>query len=157
MQWGSIMRLQWPVIQSILRLIFRHPICGVVIIPVLEDGRIVLVRRCDNNCWALPGGMIDWGEDILTALHRELREETGLQVKQIGRLVGVYSAPQRDPRIHSICIAVEAIVQGQFGIEDTHEISEVQAFLLNALPVGPLAHDHAQQLADYCQGKTILA
>jgi ADP-ribose pyrophosphatase YjhB (NUDIX family) len=151
------MKFQWPVIQSILRLVFRHPICGVVIIPVLEDGRIVLVRRCDDHCWALPGGMVDWGENIVTALHRELKEETGLQVKQIGRLVGVYSSPQRDPRLHSICVAVEATVQGEFCIEDKNEISEVQAFLLTQLPEGPLAHDHAQQLADYRAGKTILA
>lgn len=151
------MKLQWSIIQAILKLIFRHPICGVAIIPVLEDGRIVLIRRRDDNCWALPGGMVDWGEDILTALHRELREETGLQVIQIARLVGVYSAPQRDPRLHSICITVEATVQGKFHIEDRNEVSEIQAFSRHQFPNEPLAHDHSQQIADYWQGKTTLA
>jgi ADP-ribose pyrophosphatase YjhB (NUDIX family) len=151
------MNLQWPIIQSILKLIFRHPICGVAIIPVLEDGRIVLIRRQDDNCWALPGGMVDWGEDILTALHRELKEETGLQVTQIGRLVGVYSAPKRDPRIHSICVTVEATVQGKFYISDPNEVSEIQAFSRGEFPAEQLAHDHSQQIADYWQGKTTLA
>jgi len=151
------MNLQWPIIQSILKLIFRHPICGVAIIPVLEDGRIVLIRRRDDNCWALPGGMVDWGEDILTALHRELKEETGLQVTQIGRLVGVYSAPKRDPRIHSICVTVEATVQGKFYISDPNEVSEIQAFSRGEFPAEQLAHDHSQQIADYWQGKTTLA
>jgi ADP-ribose pyrophosphatase YjhB (NUDIX family) len=151
------MNLQWPIIQSILKLIFRHPICGVAIIPVLEDGRIVLIRRRDDNCWALPGGMVDWGEDILTALYRELKEETGLQVTQIGRLVGVYSAPKRDPRIHSICVTVEATVQGKFYISDPNEVSEIQAFSKGEFPAEQLAHDHSQQIADYWQGKTTLA
>jgi ADP-ribose pyrophosphatase YjhB (NUDIX family) len=151
------MNLQWPIIQAILKLIFRHPICGVAIIPVLEDGRIVLIRRRDDNCWALPGGMVDWGEDILTALHRELKEETGLQVTQIGRLVGVYSAPKRDPRIHSICVTVEATVQGKFYIADRNEVSEIQAFSRSEFPAEQLAHDHSQQIADYWQGKTTLA
>lgn len=151
------MKLQWPIIQAILKLIFRHPVCGVAIIPVLEDGRIVLIRRRDDNCWALPGGMVDWGEDILTALRRELKEETGLQVLQIGRLVGVYSAPKRDPRLHSICVTVEATVQGDFYIEDQNEVSEIQAFSRSQFPTEQLAHDHSQQIADYWQGKTTLA
>jgi ADP-ribose pyrophosphatase YjhB (NUDIX family) len=151
------MKLQWPIIQAILKLILRHPVCGVAIIPILEDGRIVLIRRRDDNCWALPGGMVDWGEDILTALHRELKEETGLQVLQIGRLVGVYSAPKRDPRLHSICVTVEATVRGNFYIEDRNEVTEIQAFSRSQFPTEQLAHDHSQQIADYWQGKTTLA
>jgi 8-oxo-dGTP diphosphatase len=79
------MNLQWSWIQSALRLILRHPICGVVMVPVLADDRIVLVRRRDNGCWSLPGGMVEWGEDIPTTIVRELQEETGLKVTQIGR------------------------------------------------------------------------
>ena len=47
--------------------------------------------------WALPGGHVDEGEQVLDAAHRELFEETGVGV---GRLipVGVYAAPGRDPR-----------------------------------------------------------
>ncbi|WP_404790840.1 NUDIX hydrolase [Altericista sp. CCNU0014] len=149
--------LQFSFIQTALRLILRHPICGVVMVPVLEDGRIVLVRRRDNNRWSLPGGMVEWGEDIPTTIHRELQEETGLKVHQIGRVVGIYSAPKRDPRFHSICTTVEVMVRGQFCIEDKGEISEVGAFLPDQIPMTELAHDHRQQLADYWQGTTILA
>jgi ADP-ribose pyrophosphatase YjhB (NUDIX family) len=151
------MNLQWPLIQAIVKLMFRHPICGVAIVPILEDGRLVLVRRQDDQSWGLPGGVVDWGEDIATTLHRELREETGLQVIQIGRLVGVYSSPQRDPRGHSICVTIEAIVKGEFCIEDTHEISDVQAFSRQEVPYGQLTHDHDRQLADYWKGTTTLA
>jgi ADP-ribose pyrophosphatase YjhB (NUDIX family) len=151
------MNLRCSFVQAALKLILRHPLCGVVMIPVLGDGRVVLVRRRDNNRWSLPGGMVEWGEDILTTIHRELQEETGLQVYQIGRLVGVFSAPKRDPRFHSVCTTVEVMVQGQFCIEDTAEISEVQAFLPTQIPMGELAHDHQQQLTQYWLGTTILA
>jgi ADP-ribose pyrophosphatase YjhB (NUDIX family) len=150
------MKYAWTVFQTILGMIFRHPVTGVSIIPVLQDGQIVLVRRRDCNRWSLPGGMVEWGDDILSTLHRELREETGLRVRQVGRLVGIYSAPDRDPRLHSICVAVEVQVEGQFSIEDKGEILEIQAFNPAQVPTD-LAHDHGQQLTDYWKGITQLA
>ncbi len=146
----------WHFTQTVLGIIFRHPITGTSIIPILPDGRIVLIRRRDNGLWGLPGGIVDWGENIATAVRRELAEETGLEVTQIRRLVGIYSAPDRDPRIHSICVVVEADVQGTMQIRDTLEVSDVQAFSLDAIPEGRLAHDHRQQLQDYFKGQTTL-
>lgn len=147
----------WRYVQAIAGLIFHHPITGVTIIPVMPDGRIVLVRRQDNGLWGLPGGFIDWGEDITTAVGRELQEETGLSLLKISRLVGVYSAPDRDPRIHSICVSVEALVTGDIQIEDDLEISEGQPFTLEQLPLTNLSHDHERQLKDYLSGQTVVA
>lgn len=150
-------RTLWRYGQTVLGLIFRHPVTGTSIIPILPDGRIVLIRRRDDGCWALPGGMVDWGEDIPNTVRRELMEETGLELVNIRRLVGVYSAPDRDPRIHSICIVVEALVQGTMEIQDTLEVMEIQAFSLNSLPPGQMSHDHNRQLQDYLNGLTTLA
>ena len=100
---------------------------------------------------------MDWGEDIPSTVHRELIEETGLDVVKIRRLVGVYSAADRDPRIHSICVVVEAEVQGTMEVKDTLEVMEIQAFPLNSLPPGQMSHDHTRQLQDYLQGLTTLA
>lgn len=61
-------------------------------------------------------------------MRRELAEETGLELVKIRRLVGVYSAPDRDPRIHSICILVEAEVEGKMKVQDTLEVIEIEAF-----------------------------
>lgn len=151
------MRRAWQFVQTVLGIIFRHPVTGTSIIPVLPNGQIVLIRRRDNGKWGLPGGMVNWGQDLPTTLRRELEEETGLELIEIRRLVGVYSAPDRDPRIHSICVVVEAEVQGTMAVKDTLEISEVRAFDRSALPIGELSHDHDQQLQDYFNGKTILA
>ncbi|MDY7003291.1 MAG: NUDIX domain-containing protein [Cyanobacteriota bacterium] len=146
----------WKVGQTVLGLIFRHPVTGVNIVPILPDGRIVLVRRRDNNKYALPGGMVEWGQDVTTTVKRELLEETGLELVNVRRLVGVYSAPDRDPRLHSINILVEADVRGDMNVLDDVEITDVQAFEVTSLPDN-LGYDYERQLKDYLSGLTILA
>lgn len=147
----------WRVLQAAIGVIFRHPITGTSIIPVLPDGRIVLVQRRDNGRWSLPGGLVEWGEDISTSARRELEEETGLNLIKINRLVGVYSDPSRDPRFHSICVLLEAIVEGEMQVQDTLEIMNIQAFSPLEIPQGELSHDHDRQLQDYFNGATVLA
>lgn len=147
----------WQFISGVLKIIFRHPVLGVTLIPILPDGKIVFVYRRDCQQWSLPGGVIDWGEDIPNTISRELEEETGLNLLKIGRLVGVYSSPNRDPRLHSISILIEVQVTGKMEIQDTWEILEVKAFSLDNLPQGNLAHDHDRQLQDYLDKKTIIA
>lgn len=150
-------RSLWRFGQTVLGIIFRHPITGTTVIPILPDGRIVLIRRKDDGLWSLPGGLVDWGEDVPTAACRELREETGLELVKIRRLVGVYSAPDRDPRIHSICIVVEADVQGEMVVKDALEVLEIEAFPPHTLPKPNMSHDHFRQLQDYLNGLTTLA
>src|SRR6476469_2119698 len=104
----------WQFVKTVIGIIFRHPVTGATIIPILPDGQIVFIRRRDTGEWGLPGGMVNWGDDIPTTVRRELSEETGLEVVNIRRLVGVYSSFDRDPRIHSISVLVEADVQGSF-------------------------------------------
>ncbi|MBE9225733.1 NUDIX hydrolase [Phormidium sp. LEGE 05292] len=147
----------WQFFQTVLGILFRHPVTGVTMIPILPDGRIVLIRRRDTGQWGLPGGIVNWGEDIPTTVERELEEETGLNLVKIHRLVGVYSAPDRDPRLHSISVLVEASVQGIMGAQDTLEVSEVEAFAIASLPKGDLSHDHDRQLQDYLSGVTTVA
>jgi len=142
---------------AVLGLLFRHPVLGTGVIPILPDGRIVLARRRDTGRWGLPGGMMKWGEDITTTVRRELFEETGLEMVAVRRLVGVYSAPGRDPRLHSICVVVAASVQGRMQIQDTLEMSEVRAFRPQDIPMRELSHDHAQHLRNYFQGVATVA
>jgi 8-oxo-dGTP diphosphatase len=147
----------WQFFKTVIGIIFRHPVTGTTMIPILPDGRIVLVRRRDTGQWSLPGGMVDWGEEITTTARREIAEETGLEMIKIRRLVGVYSTPNRDPRIHSISVLIEVEVRGTFDISDTLEITDVKSFLPEELPLGNLAHDHDRQLQDYLQGVTTVA
>lgn len=92
--------------REVLRLILRRPVIGVVVAARVPDGRWVLIRRADTGLWALPGGTLEWGETIRELIPRELREETGANVVSIGRLVGVFSRPDRDPRFHGVTVVV---------------------------------------------------
>ena len=144
-------------VKTVGGIIFRHPITGTTIIPLMSDGKIVLVRRQDTGEWGLPGGFVEWGEDIRTTAHREIAEETGLELVKICRLVGVYSSMDRDPRVHSITVVVEAQVQGNSQVKDTLEIAEAKAFSQEEIPLGSLCHDHDRQLQDYFNGLTTIA
>ena len=53
-----------------------------------------------------PRGTLEWGETIRELIPRELPEEAGVRVRSIGRLVGVYSRPDRDVRFHGVTIVV---------------------------------------------------
>ncbi len=146
----------WRPIRVLLGLLLRRPILGTSIIPILPNGRLVLARRRDTGLWSLPGGIVDWGEDIATAASRELYEETGLTVTQVGRLVGIYSGVYRDPRFHSVCVAIEAFVDGTPITADPAEILEVAEFDRDDVLTLALSHDHTQHLQAYFANVTVL-
>ncbi|MGH2806764.1 MAG: NUDIX hydrolase [Actinomycetota bacterium] len=57
---------------------------------VIDDGgQILLLRRRDLDVWECPGGGVEPGEAPRAALHREVREETGIEI-EIDRLTGLY-------------------------------------------------------------------
>ena len=58
-----------------------------------DRGEILMQRRVDNNFWALPGGTMDFGETIVQTAEREVREETGIDVRVDG-IVGTFSDPR---------------------------------------------------------------
>lgn len=62
-------------------------------VAIVSEGRVLLTRREDFDVWCLPGGQVDAGESLAEAARREVREETGLEVR-IERLVGMYSGPR---------------------------------------------------------------
>jgi 8-oxo-dGTP diphosphatase len=70
----------------------QHVVTSVVAVIVDEAERVLLTRRAIPpflDMWVMPGGKIDLGEPILRALHREVREEVGLEVAVDG-LVDVF-------------------------------------------------------------------
>ena len=80
---------------------FRNPIPTVDIIIETRDGIVLIERKNEPFGWALPGGFVDYGECLEDAAVREAREETSLDVREL-RLLGCYSDPGRDSRMHTI-------------------------------------------------------
>ena len=72
---------------------YRHSV-SVACVVTDERGRVLLVRRADNDEWEPPGGVVEQDEDLLSALAREVREESGYRVRP-GRLTGVYKNMER--------------------------------------------------------------
>ncbi|HEU5472035.1 MAG TPA: NUDIX domain-containing protein [Actinophytocola sp.] len=57
-----------------------------------DTGRVLLIRRTDNDLYAIPGGAQEIGETLTQTVTREVQEETGLSVEVTG-LIGIYSDP----------------------------------------------------------------
>ena len=75
----------------------RRPVVGVGVV-VLKDDHVLLIRRGKpprNGQWSIPGGKQKLGETWRAAAHREVREETGIEIELIG-LIDVVDAIVRD-------------------------------------------------------------
>lgn len=66
---------------------------GVAAIVFDRFGNVLLHWRRIGEAWAPPSGSVEVGETVRSALRREMREETNLEIAVNG-LVGVYSAPE---------------------------------------------------------------
>jgi 8-oxo-dGTP diphosphatase len=70
----------------------QHVVTSVVAVILDDAERVLLTRRAVkpfHGLWVMPGGKIDLGEPILSALHREVREEIGIDVV-VGGLIDVF-------------------------------------------------------------------
>jgi 8-oxo-dGTP diphosphatase len=143
----------WKLTKEVLRHVLRRPVVGIAAFARTPDGRIVLIRRSDSGLWAMPGGTLEWGETLRTALDRELREEVGTRLVSLGEVIGVYSRPDRDPRFHAVTLLVEATVAPPSHPPDNPlEILEVRAFADADLPE-VLSHGMSDMLGNARAGR----
>lgn len=108
----------------------------------------MIKRKYDpyKGSWALPGGFVEWGETVESAVVREVKEETGLEVDII-ELVGVYSDPGRDPRGHTVTVCYLTRKIGGNLKADT-DASIAQHFKKDEILKLKLAFDHDVILKD---------
>jgi 8-oxo-dGTP diphosphatase len=143
----------WKLTREVARHVLRRPVVGIAAMARTPDGRIVLIRRSDSGEWAMPGGTLEWGETLRTAIERELLEEAGTRLVSLGEVIGVYSRPDRDPRFHAVTVIVEATVAPPSHPPDNPlEILEVRVFAEAELP-GSLSHGMSEMLQNARAGR----
>jgi 8-oxo-dGTP diphosphatase len=114
------------------------------------DHPIVLIeRRNPPSGWALPGGFVDTGETLEQAAVREAREETCLDV-ELRCLLGCYSDPARDQRMHTVSAVYIAHARGEPHAAD--DARHLAVFAPEQIDV-QLAFDHQAIINDYLHYK----
>ncbi len=126
---------------------YRNPFPTVDIIIELAGGIVLIERKNEPFGWALPGGFVDYGESLESAAVREAREETSLDIENL-RLLGCYSDPSRDARMHTISAVYCATGRGIPAAAD--DAINLKVYPLEALPP-QLCFDHGRILADYAR------
>ena len=69
----------------------RRPVVLGVRVLVADEDRVLLVNHSYREGWLLPGGTPESGESLVTTARREVREETGVAVRDV-TLLGIYSS-----------------------------------------------------------------
>lgn len=122
---------------------------SVNVVVLNDEGAFLMIRRTDNDNWALPGGGMDLGESIADTAVREVKEETGVDCEVTG-LVGIYTDPK-----HIILYTSNGEARQEFSIVFTaratggeptpsDESKEVRWMTKNDLPA--LTMDRSQRI-----------
>ena len=110
---------------------------------IFHDNNLLLIKRGQEpykGKWALPGGFVDIDEDLEDAAKRELKEETGIEVKNLVQL-RTFGDIGRDPRGRVISVVHGGSIHSdEIAMKAGDDADEVQWFQLTNLP--PLAFDH---------------
>ncbi len=117
--------------------------------------KVLLTKRADNGLWCLPGGKMEPGESIEECCHREVLEETGLQV-ETKRLVGVYSnrdqlvVYQDGVKVQFVIMSFEAqVTGGELGL--SNETTDARYFPFSELDSLEFHDRHKERVLDTLQ------
>lgn len=119
---------------------------------------LLLMRRSDNGRWGLPGGYVEKGETVTAAAVREVEEETGVRIG-VGRLIGVYSDPERQviaypdgARVQAVNLCFEAAPLSKGEPTTPEETLEIGYFPAALLPE-PFVPIHRLRIDDAALGE----
>ena len=138
----------------------RCPGCGLLAFPRLAPAVIVLVERDGGEALLARGrqfpmpmysclaGFVEPGETLEQAVHREVREEVGIEISDLE-----YTASQPWPFPHSLMLGFRAQWAGGDLVLDEREIVDAGWYRADALPTIPPPMSIARRLIDAWVGR----
>lgn len=133
----------------------RHTVIDALVLNGKNE--ILLVKRVgkilESGKWALPGGFVERNETITEAVKREVKEETGWDVKNIKliKIIDIPNRPNEDRQNISFVHKCQAVKKT--GKADK-ESSEQKWFNLSSLPPKEqFAFDHLEDIKFYLKSK----
>jgi ADP-ribose pyrophosphatase len=132
------------------REIVDHVDC-IVAVPLDEDNNVIMVEQyrdaVGKRLLELPAGGIDFGEQPIDTVRRELQEEIGYFPGKIEKIGGFYPSPGYNTEYLYLYLATD-LVQSRLEAEDTEEIEVVR------VPVSKILELIAS--GDICDAKSII-
>lgn len=127
---------------------------GSTAVAIIEfsDNKILLVKRKTmvfKGYWALPSGRVDLGETVEQTVLREIKEETGLEVKIVEKIGEYHESGVQDEieyDYYPACFLVKP--RGGRIKRQRNEIERIRLFDLSEMPE-KLAFKHKDMLKDY--------
>jgi len=123
---------------------------------ILKDSKILLgrkTRKLGKGFWNGPGGKLEEGENLQDSIMREVKAETGLNIKnleQVGRVVVEFEDGSEGVLLH---IFLTKDFDGE--ITDSDEMTELQWFNIERLPLDNMWEDDEFWLPVVLEGKKI--
>ncbi|MBD3256737.1 MAG: NUDIX domain-containing protein [Candidatus Lokiarchaeota archaeon] len=107
--------------------------------------KLLLIKRKNppfQDKWAIPGGFVDYEEDIPDAAYRELEEETGIQGISLEQ-VRTFGTPGRDPRGRTVSVVYFSLINSA-GLEIRADTDAKEAGWFSVYDLPETAFDHAE-------------
>lgn len=152
----ALRRALEPAIRRVLHAYWRFArgmTLGARAIVIDPQGRVFLVKHSYVSGWHLPGGGVETGETVQSALERELLEEGGIAVLEPPALHGVFFNGRVSRRDHVVVFVVRAF-RKEGGPRNANEIVDYGFFAPDALPPETTRGTRAR-LAEVLEGATV--
>lgn len=101
---------------------------------IIQDNKILLTKRALSpfkNYWDWPGGFLEYGEDPIMGLKREMKEELGVSVR-VGKILYAYAGEYH--KNEATLNIFYAAVLGKGKLKPADDITAVRWFPINKLP-----------------------
>ncbi len=154
----SIRQLCEPALRRLLHFYWRFArglTIGVRGVIIDEEGRVFLVKHSYVAGWHLPGGGVEPGETLVTALARELREEGNIELGAPPQFFAVYFNRRVSRRDHVTLYVVRSFRQTA-APQPNNEIVAHGFFAPGSLPEGT-TRGTRERIAEVLDGRDIAA